>query len=187
MTATLNLVQLTDIAPEPWRNGGGRTQPLLTWPQADGWALRVSVAAIERDGGFSAFAGCTRWFAVLSGAGVELQLPRGSVQLSPDLEALHFDGADAPHCRLLASATQDLNLMIDDRHGSGGMQRASAGSRAPQAAWAALYTRDALTLQADGAAIELPAGTLLWQAGGAPDWQITDAPQSAWWLHWSPR
>jgi environmental stress-induced protein Ves len=34
--------------------------------------VRLSVADIERDGPFSAFAGLIRWFAVLSGAGVLL-------------------------------------------------------------------------------------------------------------------
>ena len=53
---TLHRVRFDDLPPQPWRNGGGVTRALLTWPHADDWAVRVSVADITRDGPFSAFA-----------------------------------------------------------------------------------------------------------------------------------
>ena len=54
---TLNVVRLEDAAPQAWRNGGGVTRELLTWPNADDWIVRLSVADIEKDGPFSAFPG----------------------------------------------------------------------------------------------------------------------------------
>ena len=46
-----------DVAPTPWRNGGGRTRELLAWPHVADWKVRVSIADIDRDGPFSAFPG----------------------------------------------------------------------------------------------------------------------------------
>ena len=72
---------------------------LLYWPtsgaQAD-WQLRVSVARIDRDGPFSHYPGVQRCFSVLSGQGVQLELPAGPVRLQAGDEAIAFDGADAP-------------------------------------------------------------------------------------------
>ena len=68
----MNRVQLAEIAPQPWRNGGGLTRELLAWPDAEAWQCRLSVADITRAGPFSAFPGVTRWFAVLEGEGVVL-------------------------------------------------------------------------------------------------------------------
>ena len=90
------------MPPTPWRNGGGRTRTLWTWPADcvdDAWQLRVSLADIDADGPFSAFPGVQRWFAVLQGAGVRLQLPAGPQVLGLHSSPLQFDGALAPGCR----------------------------------------------------------------------------------------
>ena len=62
----------------PWKNGGGTTRELLSWPPgvAD-WHWRISVAQVETEGPFSRFDGVQRWFAVLDGEGVELALGQG--------------------------------------------------------------------------------------------------------------
>ena len=70
----VHLVQVHDVPPVPWRNGGGLTRELLAWPTAQDWLLRVSVAEIESDGPFSAYPGVERWFVVLHGEGVQLSL-----------------------------------------------------------------------------------------------------------------
>ena len=86
----MNLVRLVDCPFVSWRNGGGRTRELLAWPHASEWLVRVSVAEIEADGPFSAFAGIDRCFAVLSGAGLVLTLPRGEVRLTAQDGAASF-------------------------------------------------------------------------------------------------
>jgi uncharacterized protein len=179
----MKLVRLDEIAPSPWRNGGGRTRELLAWPQADGWALRISVADIERDGPFSAFAGVDRWFAVIDGEGVALSFADGERQCRRGDAVLHFDGADAPGCRLLDGATRDLNLMVS--RGRGAMRRVMHGEPAPAASTLrALYTADALALQAGGQAIDLPAGCLAWHTGSLSDRWTTTAHSEprAWWI-----
>ena len=44
-----NLVQLADVAPQPWKNGGGTTRELLAWPDAASWRVRLSVAEVAAD------------------------------------------------------------------------------------------------------------------------------------------
>lgn len=108
------IIHADDIAPTPWKNGGGLSRDLLFWPSIEAWRVRVSLADIGRDGPFSAYPGVERWFAVVEGDGVELQFAQGPRRQRRGDAPLHFDGADAPGCRLLASATRDLNLMLRD-------------------------------------------------------------------------
>lgn len=179
----MKLVLLDQVAPSPWRNGGGRTRELLAWPAADHWALRLSVADIERDGPFSAFPGVERWFAVIDGDGVALQFADGERLCRRGDAVLRFDGADAPGCRLLAGATRDLNLML--ARGRGALRRVQRGEPAPSASTLrALYTADAATLHAGDASLTLGAGTLVWSTGHlAARWTLESLTEPrAWWI-----
>ena len=112
-----NVVRLADVQPSPWRNGGGVTRELAIWPDQGLWAWRMSVAQIDANGSFSRFDGVNRWFAVLSGAGVRLDV-NGSVHtLSAFDPPLPFDGSATTGCTLLDGPTQDFNLMV--RQGAG--------------------------------------------------------------------
>lgn len=162
-------IRCADVAPQPWRNGGGRTRELLAWPAGAGWKLRISLADIEADGPFSAFAGVQRWFAVIEGAGVVLALPGGEKRLTTADEPLAFDGAVAPGCRLVAGPTRDLNLML--REGiRGRMLRAASGQRwSERWSWRACFTSGPARWQgADGKALELADHTLLCDLGAGP-------------------
>lgn len=195
--ASVHLVALADCPARPWRNGGGITHDLLTWPPGDtpgpAWQLRVSVASIDRDGPFSRFDGVQRWFAVLSGAGVRLQWPGADVALQPGDPPLAFDGADAPACTLLDGPTEDLNLMALQRAGRASMRRADAGQPLTGAhRWRGLYTAAPAVLQAAGLRYPLAAHSLAWSdgaetggTGSTPDigaWTLTNATGPAWWL-----
>lgn len=176
---SLKIVKLANVAPTRWRNGGGSTRELLAWPSADRWALRLSVAQIERDGPFSSFHGIERWFAVIDGAGVELHF--GSADrirsVRPGDEVLQFDGGIAPACRLLDGPTQDLNLML--ARGRGGLRRLLPAEplllRAP---FKAIYVADAALLHRAGTAPQpLAAGSLAWSDAAAGRlWTIEAAP-----------
>jgi environmental stress-induced protein Ves len=202
---TLYRIRLADIAPQAWKNGGGATRELLVWPPgaaADGWSLRLSIATIDRDGPFSPFDGIQRHFAVVEGAGVALAWGSGTRWVCRGDRPVVFDGANAPHARLLAGTTQDINLMLRRTHGRGVLQAAQAGvpwtTRAP---WRAFYAaRDVQLRVDDGAAESLPAHTLLWcenvpatggQALGdhTSTWTLA-APPSAdptgWWMAFTP-
>lgn len=186
---TPQLIHAQECAPQPWRNGGGQTRELLAWPAGPHWQLRISRADIDVDGPFSAFPDVQRWFAVLRGAGVALQLAAEQVLRAGDAP-LCFDGADAPACHLLDGPTQDLNLMV--RNGKGHMQVVQPGQR-----WSAtlgecgLYTCNA-GLWSDGTqTLHLAAHTLLWNATPhSATWQFVadDTTQTlcAYWLGFSP-
>jgi hypothetical protein len=80
------------------------------------------------------------------------------------MRPLHFDGAAAPGCRLVAGPTQDLNLML--RGAGGEMQRwyTGQGWDCPHQA-RGLYT----TAQGNGSGGNvrvLPAHSLLWSWSG---------------------
>lgn len=119
------VVELDDVAPTPWRNGGGTTQVLLVWPHAEEWRVRISVAEIAQDGGFSRYPGAERWFAVLEGAGVRLQVGGGTQLQSPASEPFCFAGHAKVDCSLVAGPTRDLNLMC--LPGAGRMRRVDDG------------------------------------------------------------
>ncbi|MBI2768466.1 MAG: HutD family protein [Burkholderiales bacterium] len=116
-----NLVSLADVAATPWKNGGGVTRELLAWPSAQDWRVRISVAEVEQDGPFSRFDGVQRWFAVLHGAGVRLDVEGRLHELTSASEPLAFDGGAATNCTLIQGATRDFNLM--SRGGPARLQR----------------------------------------------------------------
>ena len=105
-------VQLCDVEPSPWRNGGGTTRELFAWPAAQAWQWRASVAEVTQAGAFSNFGGVQRWFAVLEGDGVCLTVDGHLHVLSKADSPLEFDGAAQTECKLLGGATQDFNLMV---------------------------------------------------------------------------
>lgn len=119
-----NVVNLADVPGAPWKNGGGVTRELAAWPQASAdWVWRMSVAEVAQDGPFSTFDGIDRWFAVLGGAGVQLDLAGKSYPLTPADAPFFFDGATPVDCRLLAGNTVDFNLMLRRSSASAHMQR----------------------------------------------------------------
>jgi uncharacterized protein len=107
-----NCVDLAAVAPQPWRNGAGLTRELAAWPGAQDWAWRISVAEVSASGPFSDWPGVSRWFAVLAGAGLSLQVGGTSHLLDADSAPLAFDGASPCSCELRDGPTQDLNLML---------------------------------------------------------------------------
>ena len=106
------VVQLHDVKPTPWRNGGGTTRELFAWPDTQAWRWRVSVAEVMQAGPFSSFSGVQRWFAVLEGAGVCLTIDGYLHRLSKSDPPLEFNGSAQTECKLLSGATQDFNLMV---------------------------------------------------------------------------
>ena len=187
MSITLTDVQA--IAPQPWRNNGGRTREIRVWPAHGAWRLRISRADIEADGPFSSFAGVTRRFTVLRGNGVELSFKDRNVVLRAGDDALCFDGGDAPGCRLLDGATEDLNLMAIG--GQSLMRRTVSGQTwSENMPMRGLYTTVAGGLQTPLENRQIPAHSLVWDDDAAAgDWTFEPAQASvggAWWLGFAP-
>lgn len=110
-TMTWRTIHLADAAATPWRNGGGMTRELAAWPTQDAWRWRMSVAEVTASGPFSRFEGITRWFAVLKGDGVVLNVhtPSDSAdataaehRLTATDPALCFDGGATTHCTVMS-------------------------------------------------------------------------------------
>jgi len=182
---TLHKIQLAAIAPQPWRNGGGRTRELLRWPRRDDWQVRISVADTDSDGPFSAWPGTERWFAVIDGHGVRLALPTGEEQVTAQSAPLRFDGACAPDCRLIDGPTRDLNLMLQHARGSMSVVK---GSWNEAFAWRALFS-SANGMWTDGRdRWPIGAGTLMWSDdAAATPWHFdATGPGAAWWIGATP-
>jgi environmental stress-induced protein Ves len=181
----VKLIRIDDVPATPWKNGGGVTRDLVTWPAADGWRVRISVAEIARDGPFSDYPGVARWFGVLKGAGVELDFGGHVTRLTRNDAPIHFDGAAAPGCRLIDGPTLDLNLML--RGVTGGMQIADDGlAWAPHATRCGLFTAVAGQCEADGASHALPAYALAWFDAAPATLRFTAGQRPAgaigWWI-----
>ncbi len=174
------------VAPTPWRNGGGQTRELLTRPDGAPWQLRISLADIDRDGPFSAFADTQRWFGVVEGAGVALRFEDGERTVTPNSPPLSFDGAAAPECRLIDGPTRDLNLMV--RQGAALMADAQAHQD-----WSDSFTERGLFTLCDGVlrgpggdTTHLVAHTLVWfLAPGPCRFEPLRAQRAGWWLGWA--
>ena len=57
----------------PWKNGGGSTDEIATYPRGaglDAFDWRVSIAHVASDGPFSRFPGVERTITLLEGAGM---------------------------------------------------------------------------------------------------------------------
>lgn len=184
---SLDLIHADRIAPRPWRNGGGLTRDLFSWPASGEWAWRISLADVTQDGPFSAYPGITRWFAVVQGAGVVLNFAGKRQVLDMHSAPLHFKGALTPECRLQGGATRDLNLMTRDGACRGTMQRAQVDEEwISSAPMRAVFAAEPVTLQIDDAdAARLPALSLLVSRHAAQQrWRVhgdTDSP-AAWWM-----
>jgi uncharacterized protein len=184
-----------DIAPQSWRNGGGWTRQLLTWPPDSlDWQMRISLATISAPGPFSSFPGVRRTLAMVSGAGLLLTLDGQEHCLQLGSDPLRFDGAASAHATPLEGETTDLNLMT--RQGSGDMLRAAGTcgwrSNAPQRG---LYTTAPGTLHTgESATWPMPAHSLIWLEEAAElSLHFTPVagatltpPVAAWWLAYTP-
>ncbi len=159
-------IELANVSASRWRNGGGETRELLAWPTADDWVWRMSVAEVAASGPFSRFVGVQRWFAVLHGAGVRLQVDQTEHTLTGSSAPFCFDGASATQCELLSGATQDFNLMTRQHQASAQMKRISGDLRlrTHSAGVVAVYSMEGETIvRCQLESVTVPAHCLVWQ------------------------
>lgn len=100
----------------PWKNGGGSTREIVSWPPGAGieaFDWRVSIATIAAGGPFSVFAGVDRTIMLLEGDGVRLQAAEAGLdhRLDTPLLPFAFSGDVALDCTLLGGASNDFNVM----------------------------------------------------------------------------
>lgn len=106
----------------PWANGRGTTLEIATFPaaaRAGGvWAWRLSVAAVNEDGPFSALPGVDRALVVGQGRAMELTVD-GVPHHVERYQAIEFSGDADVRCSLPDGPLRDLNLMVRRGHGFG--------------------------------------------------------------------
>ncbi|MCU0819781.1 MAG: HutD family protein [Beijerinckiaceae bacterium] len=111
----IQLLLASEREARPWKNGGGVTFDVASFPQGStletfGW--RISIAEVASDGPFSRFEGIDRSTAILRGEGFRLVFGDGRVEtLRLDAPALAYPGDVATDCTLLAGPVRDLNVM----------------------------------------------------------------------------
>jgi environmental stress-induced protein Ves len=99
-------------APQPWRNGAGTTHELVRWPEADPFAIRISVADVTAPAPFSTFAGYTRWLYLLDGGPVTLAIDGSDTVLAGPGEGVEFAGDATVTATAVARSSRDLNVMV---------------------------------------------------------------------------
>jgi environmental stress-induced protein Ves len=177
------MIPLEEVAPVPWRNGGGVTRELIAWPTPQDWDWRISVAEIEKDGPFSRFEGVDRWFAVLGGAGVRLTLDGRSHEMTAQGAPIRFDGAQDCGCELIAGPTEDFNLMLKHGHTRARLLRVlgaldvevEPGTRVAVYAW-----DEPVRVQVDRKFVTVPPHTLAWCALADGASVRIEAPTALW-------
>ena len=150
----------------PWKNGGGTTQEIISWPQGaalDSFGWRISIATIAAPGPFSVFAGIDRVITLLEGDGVRLFTHDARIDHALDvpLQPFAFSGDEAIDCTMRGGLTTDFNVMT--RRGQ----------------WRA----DVKVLDGASAIEPAPHGVLLALRGA---WRLNDAPcHEGEGLHWA--
>ena len=182
LTSGWNLVHLDEVPARPWLNGGGVTCELLAWPHANDWLWRFSVAEVAQDGPFSRLEGVHRWFVVLNGNGVRLQLEGEVQELRTDSAPFPFDGGALANCQLIDGPTQDFNLML--RRGTARVHRVSGSPRyaLEGVSLAAIYTGSLPATAVVGTHTqEFGPHTLAWRLSGN-DAAVTLLGEGALWM-----
>ncbi len=188
----LGRIAAEDVAPQRWRNGGGWTRELLTWPPPPAaWQLRISLATIDAAGPFSVFPGVQRSLALVSGAGLLLNIDGHLQHLYPGADPVHFAGTAAVQAEPLAGPSVDLNLMSSAGHGAL-LRTTNLGTWSSPCPQRGLYSCVAGTLHAGGNSLAVAPDSLIWlaEAAGQPLRFAPAAPApavtAAWWLGYTP-
>lgn len=111
----MKLIQFEDLPVTPWKNGGGITRELYSYPTAtsfDAFLWRVSIADVAQSGAFSAFPGVDRVITLLEGDGMTLLADHGGRALLMPLQPYRFRGEEKISVQLERAGCRDFNLML---------------------------------------------------------------------------
>lgn len=167
------VIHSIDYRRERWRNGLGWTREILRLPPTgDDWALRLSIAEIERDAAFSTFPGVERELVLLHGNGVRLRFDDGRVEeVLPPHGRARFAGEDALCGELVDGVTHDFNLMWQrERLTAEVLHRPIVGPMyfftEPRVAWAIHLLAGQAVWGTDSGLPALQQGDTAWLAAG---------------------
>ncbi|NDL62980.1 HutD/Ves family protein [Acerihabitans arboris] len=172
-----------------WRNGGGETREIISWPGPDAaadarvpaepavaFAWRASIATIDRDGAFSSFPGVDRIIALLEGDGVTLHNASGQSHDLTRPGAPHaFAGEEAISAALAGASSRDFNIMTRRRDWRARVERLTGEHLLPAGRDGVIYILSGRWQMDDGTPLaaregawwhQLGAPARLWPAGG---------------------
>ncbi len=111
----VELIAARDLLPMPWKNGGGVTREIVSYPDKatlDTFVWRISLADVAQAGPFSSFNHIDRTLVVTHGGPMLLVNTNTQEQYDlPRWEPYRFRGETAITARLPNGPTQDFNLM----------------------------------------------------------------------------
>lgn len=181
----MNVLNVLQLAPVPWRNGQGQTREIETFPPGagfDDFIWRISLADIAQAGDFSAFDGVDRIITLVKGTGVNLNFNDGERHALEYGVPYPFAGERPLHATLRNGPVQDLNLMLRRGLAAGRVQAWSAASTwpcAPNTTYRVLCLQGAWQLHVERSGAAPEAATL-----GAFDY--VSVPDQATHVHASP-
>jgi len=111
----MRLISYEALPATPWKNGGGVTRELCSYPATasfDQFIWRVSIADVTQSGPFSSFPGVDRVITLLQGEGMQLLSADGDRTLLTPLQAHRFRGEEQISAQLEGVACLDFNLML---------------------------------------------------------------------------
>lgn len=169
------------LRPTPWKNRGGSTREIASWPPGAGleaFDWRVSIATIAAGGPFSVFAGVDRTIMLLEGDGVRLQAAEAGLdhRLDTPLLPFAFSGDIALDCALLGGASNDFNVM-SRRARCEAEVRVLAGAQSLPAASGGLLMSLHGRWRANDQTLSVGEG--LWWADDAMAWTLTPGDDDA--------
>lgn len=114
----MQIIRQADLVEKPWKNGGGITRDIAEHYDGETLLWRLSMADVDSDGPFSAFAGLTRVLTVIRGSGMVLHSPESDAP-ADYAQPVTFDGATPITASLTNGSIRDFNLMYATAHVNG--------------------------------------------------------------------
>ncbi|QTZ94069.1 HutD/Ves family protein [Streptomyces auratus] len=130
----MRILRAAGRAAAPWSNGGGVTREIAVHPPGAGWdgfAWRVSLADVTRDGPYSPLPGVRRILTVVDGAGLELTVDGTPWLLPGRYRPFAFPGDATTVSRLLDGPVVNLNVMLREGRAAATVE-VVAGSWSPE-------------------------------------------------------
>jgi environmental stress-induced protein Ves len=126
----IRLLRAVERRPVAWKNGGGITREVATYPQGaplDDFVWRISMAEVRKSGPFSTFPDVDRTLAVLSGS-LRLHFADGECMTMWPSDAAHSFSGDRAVVGVPVNGTvEDLNVMTRKGAYSASIERLNAG------------------------------------------------------------
>jgi hypothetical protein len=112
---TARIVRAADMSARPW-SGGITTQltisPSGASPEKRDFDYRVSTASVTSDGAFTRYPGYKRILALISGAGMKLQIDGDAHVLQQRFNQISFSGDASTYAELSKGEIHDFNIIF---------------------------------------------------------------------------